>query len=180
MANILEISTWNQLTGARSDYNNLRILVTEYTGEDLTGTQITIADYNTNIKYFSGFVNIGESTLIPVDAKFTDDEMINIINSYGFNVRISPPTILSNNVVDILMGLYASGYRYVYKYYRDLKQLPYAIFTSVQIKNDRNDYRVSDIPNFIEDEWGWCEPFKTYPIIDLISTGTVNNGLPIS
>ena len=93
MSNILEISNWNQLVSARSDYDNLRIVVKQWNGDDLIGTQIIIADYNNNNIYFSGFVTDLTSTIIPTTATIGNDDMIDIINSFGFNVRISPPIL---------------------------------------------------------------------------------------
>jgi hypothetical protein len=42
-----------------------------------------------------------------------------------------------------------------------------------------SDPMISKSPAFVDDEWGWCLPFTTYPIEDLLETGNVNNGLPI-
>lgn len=185
MSNILEISTWNQLVKAKSDYENLRIYVKQYNSEPLTGTQIIIQDYNTNDIYFSGFVTDIQSTLIPTTATISNNDMITIINNFGFNVRISEPIVLSNSVVTILKGLYEQGYRYVYKYYTKHRVCTtYDIYVSDVIEWKGHDWRfcdpvISKMPNYVVDEWEWCEAFKTYPISDLIENGTVNNGLPI-
>lgn len=180
MSNILEISNWNQLVKARSDYENLRIYVKQFNSSELIGTQIIIADYNSNETYFSGFVTDLQSTAIPTTATISNDDMITIINSFGFNVRISPPIVLADDVITILRGYYAQGYRYVYKDYPKFKKsLPYCIYVSDVIDWRRHDQIISIMPDFIEDMWEWCVPFKTYPIKDLIDSGTVNNGLHI-
>lgn len=180
MSNILEISNWNQLVKAKSDYDNLRIAVKQWNGDDLIGTQIIIADYNNNNIYFSGFVTDLTSTIIPTTATIGNDDMIDIINSFGFNVRISPPIVLDDEVVTILKGFYAQGYRYVYKDYpRGKTELPYCIYVSDIIDLRYGDLVISTMPDFKADMWEWCIPFKTYPIEDLIESGTVNNGLPI-
>lgn len=183
MNTILEISNWDQLVKARSEgYNNLRITVTEYNSDKLRGTKVSVVDYNTNDIYFSSFVTDLESTLIPETAKLSNDDLLEAINNFGFNVRISEPIVLSENVITILKGLYASGYRYVYRDY--IPCLPFGanetgIFVSVQIENTYKNPNISKMPNFVDDEWEWCKAFTTYPIQDLIDTGTVNNGIPI-
>ena len=69
MANILEINNWNQLVRARSDYENLRIVVSQYNNNpNMTGTKIQIVDYNTNDIYLTLFTEITSSTLIPLTA----------------------------------------------------------------------------------------------------------------
>lgn len=181
MSNILEISTWNQLVRARSDYENLRILVVQWNSEKLIGTQIKIVDYNTNDVYFAGFVNDIDSTVVPETCTIGNSAMLDIINNFGFNVRFSPPTVLANNVVTILQGLYASGYRYIYKdYIRCHGEKAYGIYASAFIDKRKWDPDICKIPEFIADEWDWCVPFKSYPIIDLIENGTVNNGIPMN
>lgn len=181
MSNILEISNWNQLVKARAEnYDNLRILVKQFDGEDLVGTQIIIADYNTNEVYFSGFVTDLMSTVIPTTATISNDDMIDIINSFGFNVAISPPIVLAEDVITILNGFYAQGYKYVYKDYpRGKDTPPYCIYVSDIIDLRYGDLIISEMPDYKEDYWDWCIPFKTYPIKNLIDTGTVNNGLTL-
>lgn len=184
MSNILIISNWQQLVKARSeDYTNLRITVTEYNSSDLKGTQISVIDYNTNTVYFKSFVNISESTLIPNTAKLSTQDMITAINNYGFNIRISEPEQVEENVLTILQGLYAAGYRYIYKDYPkphndkcDTNEKPYRIYASDIIQLRRTDLDVSNMPGFIDDQWDWCLPFTTYPISDILENGTVNNG----
>jgi hypothetical protein len=181
MNTILEISNWNQLTKARSeDYENLRIVVKHYNSEELTGTQIIIADYNNNDTYFAGFVNDLSSTLIPTTSIIYTSDMIDIINNFGFNVRISPPIVLADEVITILKGYYSQGYKYLYKDYPKFKDAPpYAIFISELIRKRDCDPMISLAPDYNESLWKWCIPFKTYPIETLIETGTVNNGLSI-
>ena len=187
MGTILEINNWNQLVRARSDYQNLRITVSQYNNNDsLSGTKIQIVDYDTNDIYLTLFTEITESTLIPTTASLELQQIVDIINLYGFHVRISQPQVLSENVLTVLRGFYAAGYKYVYKDYIrgqscDPPENPttYGIYVSDQIKLRRDDPCISDMPGYIEDEWDWCEAFKTYPIIDLITNGSVDNGLPI-
>lgn len=181
MSNILEISNWNQLVKAQSDYSNLRIYVKQWNGQDITGTQIIIADYNNNNVYFSGFVTDLQSTLIPTTATISNDDMLDIINSFGFNVRYSEPIVLAEDVITILRGYLAQGYQYVYKDYPKCKNAPpYAIFVSQYVDKDkRKDLIISNSPDYQEDKWEWCIPFKTYPIQTLVDMGTVNNGLPV-
>lgn len=180
MSNKLEISNWNQLVSAKSDYPNLRIVVKQFNGDDLTGTQILIVDYNNNNVYFSGFVKNIHSTLIPIESVIDNDDMIDIINNFGFNVALSEPIVLANEVVTILKGYYAQGYRYVYRDYpRCHSKHKTCIYVSDIIDKRFKDPVISNSPDFIPDMWDWCEPFKTYYIEHLIETGTVNNGLPI-
>ena len=179
--NKLEISTWNQLVKAKSEYTNLRILVKQYNSEDLKGTQIKIVDYDTNDIYFAGFVTDIESKVIPTTATIPNEIMIRIINNFGFNVEFSMPIVLPERVVTILRGLYEQGFRYIYKDYipaniSPVTQHKYRIYASPEILHRRFDYMISKSPDYVEDEWDWCIPFKTYPIIDLIESGTVNNG----
>ena len=184
MSNILIISNWQQLVKARSEnYSNLRITVSEYNSADLTGTQISIVDYDTNTVYFRSFVNVTEATLIPDTAKLSTQDMITTINNYGFNVKISEPEVVEQNVITILQGLYASGYRYIYKDYPkpykckcDTNDKFYRIYASDVIQLRRTDLDVSNMPGFIDDQWDWCLPFTTYPISDILENGTVNNG----
>lgn len=181
MSNILEISNWNQLVRAESDYSNLKIYVKQWNGSDIIGTQIIIADYNNDNVYFSGFVTDLESTLIPTTCTISNDDMITIINNFGFHVAISEPIVLAEEVVTILRGYLAQGYNYVYKDYPRCKFAPpYAIFVSELVDKDRRkDLAISEMPDYKADMWDWCIPFKTYPIEILVETGTVNNGLLI-
>ena len=187
MANILEINNWNQLVRARSDCENLRIVVSQYNNNpNMTGTKIQIVDYNTNDIYLTLFTEITSSTLIPLTASLELNQIVDIVNLYGFNIRISEPKVLSENVLTILRGLYASGYRYIYKDYVkghvcDPNDTPteYRIYTSVEILLRRADPCVSRMPSFVPDEWDWVEAFKTYPIQRLIEDRYVDNGLPI-
>lgn len=179
MSNILEINNWNQLTSARADNINLRIYVTQYNSEELIGTKIQIIDYLTNDIYLTLFSKIDASTIIPSEASLEPEEVVRIINLYGFNIRISYPIVLAEKVVSILQGLYDSGYRYVYKDYPNKgNDGIYVIYASKDIRLRMTGFNITKIPDFIEDEWDWCKPFKTYPIIDLLN-GTVDNGLPI-
>lgn len=183
MNTILEISNWKQLVRARSEgYDSLRIVVSEYNSDKLEGTKISVIDYNTNEVYFAAFGTDIHSTIIPETARMQNDDIITVLNNFGFNVRISLPIVLAEQVVEILKGLYASGYRYVYRDYIKClypNMIKTAVYVTDQLETRHTDKSISDIPNFVADEWDWVEPFKTYPIKDLIDTGTVNNGLPI-
>lgn len=183
MNTILEISNWNQLVKARSEgYGNLRIVVSQYNSEELKGTKISVVDYNTNDTYFSAFATDIQSTIIPETATMLNDEILEVINKFGFNVRFSTPTVLAESVVIILKGLYEQGYRYIYRDYCPKYPLGpnYTnVFASVDISWRKHDYMISKSPSFVKDEWEWVRPFTTYPIIDLIENGTVNNGQPI-
>ena len=181
MSNILEINNWNQLTSAKADNPNLKIYVSQYNTEELKGTKVQIIDYQTNDTYLTIFPLILESTILPAGASIDNPhEVVDLINSYGFNIRISEPEVLSENVLTILRGLYASGYRYIYRDYikdRNGEIIDFVIYASDQIKLRKTGFNVKRIPNFIEDEWDWCLQFKTYPIEDLIENGTVDNGV---
>lgn len=180
MSNILEINNWNQLTSARADNINLRIYVTQYNSEELIGTKIQIINYLTNDIYLTLFSKIDASTIIPVEASLEPEEVIRIINLYGFNVRISYPVVLAERVVTILTGLYNAGYRYIYKDYpNNGNDGVYVIYASKDIRLRMTGFNVTEIPDFVEDEWDWCKPFTTYPIENLIDDGMVDNGLPI-
>ncbi len=130
MSNILEIGyieyseqtkrvNWNQLLRARADNPNLRIYVQPYNEDTFIATKIMIVDYNTNDVYFTVFAEILQTSesMIPVSASPDADRIIDMINSYGFNVRLSEPTPITDRVLTILRGLYASGYLYVYRDY---------------------------------------------------------------
>lgn len=181
MSNILEINNWNQLVSAKADNENLKILVTRYNGEDLIGTKIQIVNYLTNDIYLTLFANVLYSDIIPVTASMPEEQTVAILNSYGFHIRISQPEVLSENVVTILRGLYAEGYRYVYKDYvhqeNPIIKNKYVIYTSKEIDLRQKGYNITNMPDYIEDEWDWCRAFKTYPIEDLIENGTVDNGV---
>lgn len=112
--NIFKFSTWNQLSGLRSSmYNNLILKVTQYNSEDLIGTKISIQDTDTNSIYFTGFIRLIQSNKFNIDAVYTVDEMINKINSYGFNISIVDKIKLPPNVITILQGLKTMGYNYI-------------------------------------------------------------------
>jgi len=189
MSNILEISNWNQLTRARADNQNLRIVVTHYNDSDSTGdsdvfvaTKIQIVDYQTNDIYLTLFTDISDSTVIPLSASLSAEEVVRVINLYGFNIRISLPEVLPENVVTLLKGLYAAGYLYVYRDYINTRitRTTSVIYASDQIKIRRTGFNITKTPDFVEDEWDWCKPNYAYPIKDLIENGTVNNGQPIT
>lgn len=183
MNNILEINNWDQLVRAKSSCENLRILVSHYKNDDLEGTKITIVDYNTNEIYLTLFANIIHSSVIPEQSSMETQQIVDIINSYGFNIRISQPEVVTDNVLTILRGYYESGYRYVYRDYKNWhcpgKQVESKIYISQMILRRRDDPSVTDTPSFIADEWDWCRAFTTYPIIDIITNGTVDNGQSI-
>lgn len=114
MLKIFKFSNWNQLSGLRSkEYPNIEIRVTQFNSKQLIGTKIDIVERNNNLIYFSGFVRIMKSERFNPLAVYDVDEMIKRINSYGFNVAIIPPLELPPNVIDILTGLKALGYRYL-------------------------------------------------------------------
>lgn len=202
MSNILEIGyieyseqtkrvNWNQLLRARADNPNLRIYVQPYNNTDSTGaqdtfiaTKIMIVDYNTNDVYFTMFAEILQTSesMIPVSASPDADRVIDMINSYGFNVRLSEPTPITDRVLTILRGLYASGYLYVYRDYIHTRttRTTSVIYASNQIKLRKTGFNITKTPDFVEDDWDWCKPNYAYPIKDLIENGTVNNGQPIT
>lgn len=181
MNTILEINNWDQLVRARSTYDNLRIKVTHYKNEDLDGTKISIIDYNTNEVYLTLFANILNSTVIPTTAQIQNQRIVDIINSYGFQIALSEPEVLPENVVTILRGYYESGYRYVYRDYKNWhcpgKQVQSKVYVSQMITLRRDDPSVTDTPSFVPSEWDWCLPFKTYAIVDILENGTVDNGV---
>ena len=183
MNTILEISNWNQLVRAKSEeYPNLSIDVVQYNSAELTGTKVCVLDMAKGETYFAAFVVDLESTVIPTTATLSDDAVITAINNFGFNVRISRPILLTENVITILRGLYVSGYNYVYRDY--IPCIPISanetwICATEELEHRYNNKPVSNIPNFRADEWEWCEFSVMYPINDLITTGTVNNGIPI-
>lgn len=196
MNTILEISNWNQLVKARSEnYPNLRIVVTQYNSEELVGTKISVVDYNTNDIYFSAFATDMSSTIIPETGTMWNDDIMKVLNDFEFNVKFSEPIAVSQNVMTILEGLYAGGYRYIYKHYiacigyispekygYDFEKYiknEMDIYASVNINNDGKNIPISRIPEFHMDEWEWVKAFTSYPIKDIIDTGTVPNGQPI-
>ena len=116
--NQFEFNDWTQLVRATSTtYPNLRISIIEYNSNDIVGTKITIYDITNNDTYFTGFVRIVKSTSIPEDCCLSD-YMIDIINSYGFNVKHLPAIKLQPNVLDTIKGLYSLGYRYLHFDYK--------------------------------------------------------------
>lgn len=180
MSTILEISNWHQLVRARSDHENLRIYVEDVSSDLLSGTKVSIVDYNTNFVYFCAFADVLDATIIPESGKMSNTALLEMINNFGFNVRYSEPTALPSKVIEILQAMYDLGYRYVYKYYNKITRgRPYQIYVSQVIKMNVSDPMISKSPAFVDDEWEWCLPFTTYPIEDLLETGNVNNGLPI-
>jgi hypothetical protein len=181
MDTILEINNWDQLVRARSECSNLRIKVSHYKDSTLTGTKISIIDYNTNEIYLVIFANVLEASVIPTTASLQTQQIVDIINSYGFNIRISEPEVVPENVLTILRGCYESGYRYVYRDYKNWhclgKQVQSKIYVSQMITLRRDDPSITDTPNFVADEWDWCQAFKTYAISDILENGTVDNGI---
>ena len=178
MQTLLEINNWDQLVDAKSDYTNLRILVTHYnnTGK-LVATKISIVDYETTDVYFSGFATIIEGTIIPESAKFTNEEIIAIVNSYSFNVAMSQPIQVCSDVLIILNGLYEAGYRYIYKDYCGGRPYTrYGIYATKVLEKRTSDLYIQKMPEFLEDGWDWCLPNRTYPIENILETGTVDNG----
>lgn len=178
MQTLLEINNWDQLVDAKSDYANLKILVTHYNNPgELVATKISIIDYKTTDVYFSGFATILEGGIIPETAKFTNEEIISIINSYSFNVTMSQPIQVCSNVLTILNGLYKAGYRYIYKDYKaGNSYTSYGIYATTVLKKRMSDLFIQRMPEFFEDEWDWCLPNRTYPISDILENGTVDNG----
>lgn len=186
MPTLLEISRWEQLVRAKSTYENLRIYVENVSSDLLTGTKISIVDYNTNFVYFCGFVDILGSTIIPDSGKLSDDAMLDIINSFGFNVRYAQPEVLTQDVISVLEGLDSLGYQYVYRYY-DLrypkevarKDAKYLVYASEYIDAPYEGLVISESPKFIKDDWEWCASLTAYAIDLLLENGTVCNGVPI-
>ena len=198
MSNILEIGyieyseqtkrvNWDQLLRARADNPNLRIYVQHYNDPDSTGaqdtfiaTKIMIVDYNTNDVYFTVFAEILQTSesRIPVSASPDADRILEMINSYGFNVRLSEPTPVTDRVLTILRGLYAAGYRYVYRDYIQTKETRTIsmIYASQEIKSRKTGFNISKTPDFIEDDWDWCDPNTSYAISDILERGTVPIG----
>jgi hypothetical protein len=180
MSTILEINNWNQLVSAKADNKDLRILVTNYNSEELVATKIQIVSYKTNDVFLTLFVDYESSTILPPEVLLPEDSIVDLINSYGFNIRISQPEVLNPNVVSILQGLYDAGYRYVYRdYISNTDPIIHhnsVIYASKDIPVRQEGFNITDIPNFIIGEWNWCKPFKTYPIIDLLG-GSVDNGV---
>lgn len=174
---ILEINDWEQLTAARSSYPDLRISVDRYNSEQLIGTKITILDKGTKDIYCTMFAVVEQSTRFPLDVSFTDNEIVDKINSFGFQVRLSEPTALAQNVITILQGLYEEGYRYIYKDYPKFCDNPkYVICASTQINPRLKGFWINKMPSYVPDEWKWCKSFRTYSISDLLENGTVDNG----
>ena len=155
MSNILEINNWNQLVAARADNDTLRILVTRYHGEDLIGTKIQIVNYETSDIYLTIFANVLYSDIIPISASLPEEKIISIINSYGFQVRLSQPEVLENSVVTILKGLYAEGYRYIYKDYihqeDPIIKNKYVLYASKDIPIRQDGYNITNMPEYVED-----------------------------
>lgn len=185
MSQILEINNWNQLVRAVSDYPNLRIKTTQYNSESLVGTKIQVVDYNTCDVYLTLFTSVEKSDVFPVDVSMELNDIVAAINRYGFHIRISEPQVIAPNVVTILQGLYESGYRYIYKDYHNHArnvdvgdQVIYGIYASKEIQTRRMDPDITKTPSFVPDEWKWCEPLVSYPIIDLLD-GNADNGIPI-
>lgn len=176
MGTILEINNWEQLTRARSTYSNLRIAVDRYNSQELIGTKITILDTGTKEIYTTMFAVVEQSTRFPLEVSFTDQQIVDKVNSFGFNVALSQPTCLAQNVVTILQGLYEGGYRYIYKDYpKGIRYPEYTIIASDQINPRLKGVWITKMPGFVPDEWEWCKAFKSYPIQDLLN-GTVDNG----
>lgn len=180
MSTILEINNWYQLVSAKSEYNqDLKIVVEKYNSEKIIGTKIQIVSHNTSDVYLTLFVDLDSYELLPQEVLLPQDTIIEIINSFGFNVRISQPEVLGANVISILQGLYDGGYRYVYRdYIKHTDPIIYhntVIYASKDIKLRKTGFNITKMPEFIIGDWNWCKPFKTYPIEDLLN-GTVDNG----
>ena len=179
MNTILEINNWNQLVNARAENKDLRIFVTHYNGEELEATKIQIVNIKTNDVFLTLLVDYISSSILPPDVLLPEEEIVAIINSYGFNISISQPEALYPNVVSILQGLYDGGYRYVYRDYETVEtpvlHNETVIFASKDIPLRKTGFNITEMPDFNVGEWNWVHPFKTYPIIDLLG-GTVDNG----
>ena len=181
MANILEITNWNQLVDARADNKNLRILVSNINSSSLIGTKIVIADITNSFIYFCGFVDIISGESIPVSSQFTPDEMMEKLNDYGFNISIVDTHKIDNSVVTILSGLFAAGYRYVYRDYpKGATYMPYELYATQDLKQRMSDLQLKTMPDFIESFWQWVRPNTMYSInLILSNNGYVSQSNPI-
>lgn len=182
MQHIFEFSNWNQLSGLKSfDYPNLEIRVTQYNSKDLTGTEISIVDIRTDAVYFAGFIRIVESTLLNPDSCFLKDDLIEKINSYGFNISHIERIELPPNTITILNGLQELGYDYITIEYltednRDLlnedstrKKMSKHIVATRDLLSYSDFAVVSNAPNFNWEDFRWMEPNTPYSISLLLN-----------
>lgn len=181
MKNSFEFSNWNQLSGLRSSEYPLIIHVTQYNSSDLVGTLIKIVDTHTDDVYFSGFVRIFTSTILNSSSVFTPEDMVEKINSYGFNIKLIPPLELQPNVICILEGLKSLGYNYVtleYKLdterelaythslpeYQSCKSISKHLVASEDLVNSSKYYIISNSPEFNWEDFKWVEFGIAYSI----------------
>ena len=193
MNNILEINKWDQVLRARSaNYPNLRCNIVNYSGDSLTGKKLIVYDTNTNDVYFSTFVYINNATLVPDICAMEQQNVIDVLGTYGFYIVPTTPYYLPEKVLTILKGLDARGFLYVYAMYKDRDRGGKA-YTSkkrfivasehIYYPKELNDFLlkdidvVSDSPQFVMDDFDWVLPNRSYPIADIIQHGYVNNGL---
>ena len=191
--NILEINSWDQVIRARSaNYPNLRCNIVNYNGDSLTGKKLIIYDTNTNDVYFSTFVYINNSTIVPDTCAMEQADVINVLGKYGFYIVPTTPYYLNEKVLTILKGLDARGFLYVYAMYknRDMGGKSYTdkkrfIVASEHIyyPKELNDFILKDIevisdsPQFVMDDFDWVLPNRSYHISEIIQNGYVDNGL---
>lgn len=177
MKTIFEFSDWNQLTKARaSDYPCLRIRVNQYISESLYGTNIEIYDVDNQDVYYSGFVRIINSTVIPDGSSILPEDMVKVINSYGFSVSLIEPLVLPPNVITILRGLYTQGYNYIsveYQLNNELQKVRKIVATYGLEKNTLYTI-VSDSPEYNREDFTWVKLGTSYSIRLLIGEGWSN------
>lgn len=168
---IFEFSNWTQLVGVISEsYPDIRIRVNSYFSESIRGTKIEIYDVNNNDIYYTGFVSLINSTVIPNTASLMPNTMVDVINSYGFPIKLIEPTVLPPHVITILKGLYMQGYNYISLQYKELTPWPITrVILATQGLHANSDYVIiSDAPEYNKEDFTWVKPNTSYSIALLI------------
>ena len=168
MNNIIKFSNWNQLSGLKSkEYPSLIIHVTQFNSEELVGTKIDILNTDNEIVYFSGFVRVMNSSVFNPLAVFEVDDIIKRINAYGFNIEITDPITLPENVLKQLRGLYELGYNYLTLEYVEATKTDTKYLYQSDIDDNRNIDTYQEYTNKM--------PAKVYSNKVLVVTKNLND-----
>ena len=177
---IYKITNWDQLTIVKSTkYPNLKITTEHYNSEDLQGIKIIISDINNKDIYFTGFISLYQSNLFNINCCYTAEDMIHILNSYGFNIEFIPNVFIVQRVYTTLQGLYTLGYRYIgKKAVKEYKTETHSVLLSdylVYVTKDMNynepEFIISNSPDFHAEDYRWVPSDTLYSISQLLGMG---------
>lgn len=182
------ISDWEQLRNIKDieiNHNYYGLIVSSFRTDDFIGKTVEIIRYKYQHKneytVLYSFIVESQKLMNNTVIVMNRQEILNIINSFGFNIEWKNQITLSIKEYDILCSLFKLGYNYIEKITNGQKNNNNKNYIAVT-KNMLNTYDSDFVPKLLTDvcnvditvnDFKWLKSYDTFSIPQILGINVI-------